>query len=313
MFKSFGLTGYLFAAILCLSFFQGSARAGDPVPALVTAAKAGDAATIANLLGKGADPNSHDADGLTALNWAAYNGHLSAVQALVGHHADVNSHGNKSQWTPLMNSAAEGHIDVVSFLIAHGADVNARSADGYSALYFAVIKKETKTVAFLKSHGAKAVTVGLLNPQAQALCNSAGKAGFDLANLAWRKSANGPTQYFCQGVKHDFPGGAGNVFMFTYEVDEDSSGAKVVWITADIYDDDLRKDALNTTLQPLLTAVFSAGGKGPVPDDLAGKVASISEFHSDTALGSVTAHYQPGNAASPYNGAKYEIQIQLAQ
>lgn len=306
-------------AILCLACFVGCsirpARADEGPSPVVVAAKTGDAATLKRLLDGGADPNSHDADALTALNWAAYNGYLAAVQILVQHHADIDSHGNQSQWTPLMNAAAQGHIDVVSFLVGHGADINAHSSDGLSPLDFAILQNHAKTATFLRSHGAKATpATATQNPMAQALCNAGTSADFSASDLAWHKYDKDPAQYFCQAIKHDFPGGAGNVFMFTYEVDGDASGAKTIWITADVYDDQLRKAALAKTLRPLLSAIFSAAGKGAVPDDVAAQVVSVSDFKTATPLGSMAAHFVPGkDAANPYNGSKYEITIQYAQ
>jgi uncharacterized protein len=319
MFRPAGKTRSSLLAILCVASFVGSsirpAQADESTSPVVVAAKSGDAATLNRLLDDGADPNSHDADALTALNWAAYNGYLAAVQILIQHHANIDSHGNQRQWTPLMNAAAEGHIDVVSFLVGHGADVNAHSSDGLSSLDYAILKNHAKTAAFLKSHGAKATSATAApNPIAQALCNAGTSADFSASDLAWHKYDKDPRQYFCQAITHDFPGGAGNVLMYTYEVDGDASGAKTIWITADIYDDQLPKDVLEKTLQPLLGAIFSAVGKGAVPDDVAAQVASISEFKSDTPVGAMAAHFTMGkDAAYPYIGSKYEITIQYAQ
>src|ERR1700674_2253700 len=87
---SAGKSRSLVLAILCVACFVGSsirpAHADGGASPVVAAAKTGDAATLKRLLDGGADPNSHDADALTALNWAAYNGHLAAVQILVQHH-----------------------------------------------------------------------------------------------------------------------------------------------------------------------------------------------------------------------------------
>jgi Ankyrin repeats (3 copies) len=292
-----------------------SAWADGSVPPVVSAAKTGDVATLKRLLEGGGDPNSSDANALTALNWAAYNGYLAAVELLVQHRADINAHGNAHQWTPLMNAAAEGHIDIASYLVAHGANVNALDADGSTALDYAFAKNHSVTAAFLKSHGAKGVTNGYVaNPEAQALCNAGTSAGFNASDLAWQQWQKGRPQYFCQAVKHDLSGGAGDVLMFTYEVDGNATGAKTVSITADIYDDQLPRDRLGKTLQPLLNAIFSAAGKSPVPNDVAGQVASISVFKSQTSVGAMAARYTPGrDAGTPYNGAKYEISIQLGQ
>ena len=67
---------------------------------------------------------------------------------------------------------------------------------------------------------------------------------------------------------------------------------------------------MSSTLRPLLTAVWAAGGHGPPPADLIETLSAVREARQDTAFGDVTATYQPGKDASmPFNGAKYEIAI----
>jgi hypothetical protein len=61
-------------------------------PALLQAAKAGDSAAIADLLGRGADPNVRSAEGMTPLLWAARRGHAAAAARMLAEPAvDVNA------------------------------------------------------------------------------------------------------------------------------------------------------------------------------------------------------------------------------
>jgi len=123
-------------------------------PALVQLVRAstetpeGDAA-LADLLAKGADPNSVDLKGRPALYWAIANGNLSAVSALIKAGADVNKSDLEMQWTPLMHATYHAARDadllaVVGTLIEKGAAVNA-NPPGYTALHVAVTNGDEKT------------------------------------------------------------------------------------------------------------------------------------------------------------------------
>ena len=51
-------------------------------------------------------------------------------------------------------AAAEGHPDVVKILIEHGADIKAASKSGWTALVFASVKNDAKSVQMLLAAGA---------------------------------------------------------------------------------------------------------------------------------------------------------------
>lgn len=302
-----GLTMFL---VLILAY--SPARSDDASPALIAAAKSGDTATLNKLLAQGIDPNLHDETGISSLEWAAAKGHLAAVKALLNAHATVDGASTEEKYTPLMRAANFGHKDVVALLIANGADVNARTRSGYTPLDFAVLENHRDVVAFLKMHGAKhgAGAAGLAHPQA--LCDVGKSEGFYAKYLSWKPYDKQPSVYFCQGVKHDFPGGAGNTLMYTYEVDGIAGKAQRIVITTDIFAGSLPTDTIDQTLRPLLTAVYAAGGGGPLPSDLAGALAALSQVQQDTTLGAVTATYRSGSQPEyPYNGAEYTIEITL--
>jgi ankyrin repeat protein len=101
---------------------------------LHSAASAGDAERVRELLKKGADPNAKNEYGNTPLHEAASRGHVDVVRLLLEHGADPNIQ-NEDGWTPLHVAAIRGHVDVVRFLLEHGANPNARDKDGMTPLH----------------------------------------------------------------------------------------------------------------------------------------------------------------------------------
>jgi len=82
---------------------------------LHSAASAGDAERVRELLKKGADPNVRDEYGNTPLHVAAYEGHVDVVRLLLEHGADPTVK-NKDGDTPLDLARARGHREVVSLI-----------------------------------------------------------------------------------------------------------------------------------------------------------------------------------------------------
>jgi len=88
-----------------------------------------------------------------ALADAARVGDVKEVEKYLAKGADVNA-----QWfgrTPLHVAADEGKTEVIVFLLAKGADINAKSKFDKTALDFAVLKGDKKTIDLLKSKGAR--------------------------------------------------------------------------------------------------------------------------------------------------------------
>jgi ankyrin repeat protein len=129
---------------------------------MIAAVKTGDKSTVIQLINRGMDVNTTDAEGNTllilatredkrelvdlfilqrakinarnihgdsALRIAAFQGNLPIVERLVAGGAQINMEG----WTPLIYAAFNGHLPVVRFLIDHGADINAASETGMTA------------------------------------------------------------------------------------------------------------------------------------------------------------------------------------
>lgn len=82
---------------------------------LINAVKAGDTATVRELIESGADVDWQDEQGWTALNWAAGRGDIEAVKLLVESGADVFKVG-RDQRTPYMIALAAGRVSVVKYL-----------------------------------------------------------------------------------------------------------------------------------------------------------------------------------------------------
>ena len=119
-----------------------------------------DAATVAEVLDKGADPNRRNDANATALMWAVRD--LAKTRALVAHAADVNALSTDGR-TPLAIAAARaGNAPVVEFLLEHGADPNpkGRAPGDASPLREAASAGDPETMQLLIAHHADIHTAG---------------------------------------------------------------------------------------------------------------------------------------------------------
>uniref|UniRef100_A0A5S6Q9L9 ANK_REP_REGION domain-containing protein n=1 Tax=Trichuris muris TaxID=70415 RepID=A0A5S6Q9L9_TRIMR len=96
---------------------------------LLEATSRHDVDEVCQLLNDGADPNSHNEDGLTALHQCAIDDEDVIMQVLIDHGADVNSRDSE-MWTPLHAAACCGHIRAMRILIENGAELLAVNSDG---------------------------------------------------------------------------------------------------------------------------------------------------------------------------------------
>ncbi|VDM95928.1 unnamed protein product [Thelazia callipaeda] len=101
----------------------------SPEVALLEATSRGDTTEVERLLLEGANPNSHNEDGLTPLHQCAIDNNEQILQLLLRNGADVNAQDTE-QWTPLHAAACCAYIDIVRLLIDNGADLLAVNADG---------------------------------------------------------------------------------------------------------------------------------------------------------------------------------------
>lgn len=131
---------------------------------LLNAARRGDAAEAAQLLGAGANPNaetpyvynreiSADVGSEPALLQAAYAGSLPVARLLLDAGAKVNG-SNGLGITALGVAAARGDREMAALLLERGADVNNVSYDG-TPLREAAAGGHADMVTFLIGHGAR--------------------------------------------------------------------------------------------------------------------------------------------------------------
>lgn len=90
------------------------------------------------LLEHGADANIKLSQGVTPLMLAAASGSPEVLALLIKHGAAVNAAGKQDGLTPLMLAAQNGNTDNVRELLKHGARPRMKSAEGKTALDYAV-------------------------------------------------------------------------------------------------------------------------------------------------------------------------------
>lgn len=101
-----------------------------PATMFLDAAANVDADEVGSMLAAGSvNPNTVNADGLTALHQACIESSLKVVSVLLQNGANVNATDN-DWWTPLHAAAACDHWRIVSVLLQNGADVSMVNADG---------------------------------------------------------------------------------------------------------------------------------------------------------------------------------------
>ena len=295
------------AMTLAISLLTMQATAANAQPALITAAKTGNIVAMRSLLAHGANPNTTDSGGISALEWAAAKGHLDEVLALLKAHAAVDGAYNPGKYTPLMRAANFGFPRVVAALIAHGANVNAFDSIGQDALDYARIEHHKDVVALLVRHGA--TSQGARSPQG--FCHAGAAEDFSVLT-PWVSVPKNPRAFYCQSGKHDFGTGAGDVIMYTFEVDGSRTIARSVYIRTDIFMDVLPTALVTTTLKPLLEQIYAYGHKGPIPVPLLTTLLSLASVQQDTPFGNVIAVYKNGDKPQyPIIGASYIIRIQI--
>jgi ankyrin repeat protein len=101
---------------------------------LADAARAGDVATIRNLIHHGADPNQPaGGNNWTPLLHAIHKAQIKSVDALLDGGADPNKVAGDG-FTPLMMAAGYGYTDIVEHLLRRGANPHIAGADGVRPL-----------------------------------------------------------------------------------------------------------------------------------------------------------------------------------
>ncbi|MGN0821871.1 MAG: ankyrin repeat domain-containing protein [Akkermansia sp.] len=120
---------------------------------LQKAAENGQTRRVEQIIARGADVNSLDAEGRTALDRAAANDRVEIVQSLLNHGANPNQ-ANRDGMAPLHLAAREGRSASASALLARGAEVNGLDSDGRTPLMYAAYNGFTGVARVLLSQGA---------------------------------------------------------------------------------------------------------------------------------------------------------------
>src|SRR5258708_2671199 len=138
-------------ALLWMSYAIPKALFPDPI---LTAAEAGDTATVQTLLNKGADIEAKNITGMTPLMRAAEFGHTETVKVLLARGANINA-ADEPGFTALRVAASpQGHAETVSLLLKSGASPNVTDKEGRTALIWASAYGNAETVKTLLAQGA---------------------------------------------------------------------------------------------------------------------------------------------------------------
>lgn len=118
---------------------------------LVDAVGRGDILKVEQLVGKGANINTKNVDGLTLLMIAALNNQQRIVEFLINRGATVREKEKLHGQTALHLAAQEGNYEIVKLLIDAGADVNVDDNSGWPAMFYAIQRKQIKCVSVILS------------------------------------------------------------------------------------------------------------------------------------------------------------------
>lgn len=153
------------------------------------AAFGGHAEVLGALVAKAGTLAMEPTSSMPPLLLAANRGHVACISLLLdAAPAAVNRAVDVHGRTALMLAASGGSVDAVELLVQRGADINATSADGKSALMWAIVSHKHMTVAALARLGAD-VTIAAPLPEVivPGQDRSKGETAEDLANARHAK------------------------------------------------------------------------------------------------------------------------------
>ncbi|NMG74068.1 ankyrin repeat domain-containing protein [Aromatoleum diolicum] len=169
------------AALVAVSLGSGLVHA-DSYEDSLSAARRGDTQQLVQLLNRGLDPDTVDAQGNTLLMLAARDGNAQTVEALLKYRPkvsrrnpagdsalmlavlkgetavvdlllDAGAQVNHDGWTPLMYAAFEGRLELVERLLARSADVQALAPNQSNSLMLAARNGHIEVVRRLLKTG----------------------------------------------------------------------------------------------------------------------------------------------------------------
>jgi ankyrin repeat protein len=132
--------------------FGMAALLTEPAP-IADAAMRGDLATVRLLIGRGADVNAAQGDGMTALHWAAERADSAMAAVLLRARANERAVTRVGGYTPLHIAAKRGSAAVVKALLDAGSDAKVLTGTGATALHFAAASGNAASVAALVARG----------------------------------------------------------------------------------------------------------------------------------------------------------------
>lgn len=129
------------------------ARSKDGTTPLMIAAARGHHDLVSQLFRVGVKVNEIDNQGDTALNYAVVGNQVEMALYLLLNGADVKSQ-RPDGITSLMQATQFGSYAMVNALSQDRAGVNVHAEDGWTALYFAIRRKDLKILTLLIKQGA---------------------------------------------------------------------------------------------------------------------------------------------------------------
>lgn len=140
--------------ILALILLAPVPESGASDALLADAAEKADRAGVRTLLGRRADPNRAQADGMTALHWAAHLDDEGMARLLIDAGADANA-ANRYGVTPLSLACINGNGTIVDLLLRAGAEPNRSLPGGETPLMTAARTGRPGPVKSLLARGAE--------------------------------------------------------------------------------------------------------------------------------------------------------------
>ncbi|UKA54922.1 ankyrin repeat domain-containing protein [Arthrobacter sp. FW305-BF8] len=157
---------------------------------LVLAAKANDAALVAQLIREGGNVNAKDSIQDSAFLYAGAEGFNEILRLTLAHGADVRS-TNRFGGTALIPASEHGHVETVRILIAAGVAVNHVNNLGWTAMQEAILlnnggTRQQDVVRQLLDAGADP---NIRDPQGRTALENAERLGFvEIARLIRSRS-----------------------------------------------------------------------------------------------------------------------------
>lgn len=150
--RPFVILGLAAMALVSLPLMaSGKNMTGNPLHA---AAAQDDAASIEDLLSKGAEIDARDDNGRTPLLVATHANRIDAARALIEKGADVNAKDDIED-SPYLYAGARGHLEILKMTLTHGADLKSTNRYGGTALIPASERGHVETVRTLIEAGVK--------------------------------------------------------------------------------------------------------------------------------------------------------------